>query len=387
MAIVNLNTIKNWFKTGLKPTESQFFSTWDSFWHKQDEIPVENITGINEILIDKLDVDIFNNYLTNETIKIKYFDLYDLYESRIQIYTYNGTSFQFTLAANEIGVFYSRTQNNEQDMYDGWEVYLFKKGKGTWGGGTGATAITEDDFVLIHKSQYATDLPLGFRAEDVVIDYLTMNYTLWEHTPIAEYIKALHKSKANILDTLGLKFSWGFTDDNASIQRIKASSWIKGSYYLLSVTFDNYDALKTIQDPEIYYTLLIDRYRAKEHKGGRSVHRKAKYRHEVPANPSKGRINEIEIDNSTMILDFKQDLYFKADSAVNGFPQSSGSSASRNITGSGRSGWCDLGFRIRMSRKNNNGDDFVVHETAHLGFIRMLGIKANSGNRITYTLI
>ena len=32
--ITVLNTIKSWFKTGLRPTESQFFATWDSFWHK-----------------------------------------------------------------------------------------------------------------------------------------------------------------------------------------------------------------------------------------------------------------------------------------------------------------------------------------------------------------
>ena len=49
MAQVNLTTIKNWFKTGLKPTQSQFWDTWDSFWHKDEQIPLANIDGINTI--------------------------------------------------------------------------------------------------------------------------------------------------------------------------------------------------------------------------------------------------------------------------------------------------------------------------------------------------
>jgi hypothetical protein len=50
MAIVNLNTIKNWFRTGLKPNQAQFWDTWDSFRHKNDKIPVGEIDGINELI-------------------------------------------------------------------------------------------------------------------------------------------------------------------------------------------------------------------------------------------------------------------------------------------------------------------------------------------------
>ena len=49
MAKVNLTTIKNWFKTGLKPTQAQFWNTWDSFFHKDDKIPIEQVEGIEEI--------------------------------------------------------------------------------------------------------------------------------------------------------------------------------------------------------------------------------------------------------------------------------------------------------------------------------------------------
>ncbi|MRJ09151.1 hypothetical protein EDL99_09810 [Ornithobacterium rhinotracheale] len=50
MAKTDLNTIKNWFKNGLKPTQEQFWAWLDSFWHKDDKIPAENIQGLNDML-------------------------------------------------------------------------------------------------------------------------------------------------------------------------------------------------------------------------------------------------------------------------------------------------------------------------------------------------
>lgn len=47
---VSLATIKNWFKTGLKPTQSQFWDTWDSFWHKDDSIPTASVAGLDSAL-------------------------------------------------------------------------------------------------------------------------------------------------------------------------------------------------------------------------------------------------------------------------------------------------------------------------------------------------
>lgn len=50
MPKVSLATLKNWFKTGLKPTQTQFWDTWDSFWHKDDLIPQTNIDGLTTAL-------------------------------------------------------------------------------------------------------------------------------------------------------------------------------------------------------------------------------------------------------------------------------------------------------------------------------------------------
>ncbi|TDX11209.1 hypothetical protein [Flavobacterium sp. S87F.05.LMB.W.Kidney.N] len=50
MAIQTLNTIKNWFKTSLKPSQQQFWDTWDSFRHKLDKVPVKDVDGIEELI-------------------------------------------------------------------------------------------------------------------------------------------------------------------------------------------------------------------------------------------------------------------------------------------------------------------------------------------------
>ncbi|MGN0235838.1 MAG: hypothetical protein ACI4BD_05970 [Paludibacteraceae bacterium] len=49
-------TIKQWFSKGKKPTEQQFHSTFDSFWHKDDKIGISDISGLNAKLSGKSDV-------------------------------------------------------------------------------------------------------------------------------------------------------------------------------------------------------------------------------------------------------------------------------------------------------------------------------------------
>ncbi len=51
-----LSTIINWFKTGLKPTEQQFRDTWNSFRHKNDPIPIDDVKGIENLTINKADL-------------------------------------------------------------------------------------------------------------------------------------------------------------------------------------------------------------------------------------------------------------------------------------------------------------------------------------------
>lgn len=57
MAKTTINIIKSWFKTGSKPTQDQFWSWQDSYWHKDEIIPQENIQNLNITLSSKADAD------------------------------------------------------------------------------------------------------------------------------------------------------------------------------------------------------------------------------------------------------------------------------------------------------------------------------------------
>lgn len=50
---VSLDTMKSWFKKGLYPTESQFASVFDSFWHKDDTIPMASVQNLTQTLNNK----------------------------------------------------------------------------------------------------------------------------------------------------------------------------------------------------------------------------------------------------------------------------------------------------------------------------------------------
>ncbi|MFH6956775.1 hypothetical protein ACHRV1_05160 [Flavobacterium aquidurense] len=66
MALQTLNTIKQWFKTGLKPTQTQFWDTWDSFRHKFDKIPVKEVEGLDELLLSKADKTVLDHHLADK---------------------------------------------------------------------------------------------------------------------------------------------------------------------------------------------------------------------------------------------------------------------------------------------------------------------------------
>ncbi|MBF4484375.1 hypothetical protein [Flavobacterium sp. CSZ] len=66
MALQTLNTIKQWFKTGLKPSQQQFWDTWDSFRHKFEKVPVKDIEGIDELLLSKADKVVLDNHLADK---------------------------------------------------------------------------------------------------------------------------------------------------------------------------------------------------------------------------------------------------------------------------------------------------------------------------------
>lgn len=55
------NTLKNWFKTGLKPTQAQFWASWDSFWHKDESIPISSVENLTTVLNAKAEAAQLSN--------------------------------------------------------------------------------------------------------------------------------------------------------------------------------------------------------------------------------------------------------------------------------------------------------------------------------------
>ena len=51
--MANLNNILSWFETGKKPTQTQFWTSWQSFWHKDEPIPQSSIQNLTEVLDSK----------------------------------------------------------------------------------------------------------------------------------------------------------------------------------------------------------------------------------------------------------------------------------------------------------------------------------------------
>ncbi len=50
MATTDKTTLKSWFKNKLKPTQEQFWAWMDSYWHKSEQIPSSQISGLDNLL-------------------------------------------------------------------------------------------------------------------------------------------------------------------------------------------------------------------------------------------------------------------------------------------------------------------------------------------------
>ncbi|TCN63670.1 hypothetical protein [Acetobacteroides hydrogenigenes] len=53
MALRSISQLKSWFKKGMYPTESQFGDWLDSFFHREDKIPVGSVDGLSEAINSK----------------------------------------------------------------------------------------------------------------------------------------------------------------------------------------------------------------------------------------------------------------------------------------------------------------------------------------------
>ncbi len=54
MSIISRDTLKQWFSKGKYPTQSQFWSWIDAFWHKGDKLPISSVDGLTDALNSKV---------------------------------------------------------------------------------------------------------------------------------------------------------------------------------------------------------------------------------------------------------------------------------------------------------------------------------------------
>lgn len=68
MPLQTLNQLKQWFQTGDKPTQQQFYDFMDSFFHKDDDIAMADVTNLVNTLNAKLDITQFDLFEQGELI-------------------------------------------------------------------------------------------------------------------------------------------------------------------------------------------------------------------------------------------------------------------------------------------------------------------------------
>lgn len=72
--MATLSQIYDWFMTGKKPTQAQFWVSWGSFWHKEETIPQSAISNLATTLSAKTENDQFNAHKTDTAAHATLFD-------------------------------------------------------------------------------------------------------------------------------------------------------------------------------------------------------------------------------------------------------------------------------------------------------------------------
>lgn len=79
------DTIKSWFKRGLKPLETQFHAWMDSYWHKSEKLSVSNIDKLETILNKKAESATVDQLGKNFNAHIQNTSLHKTEEERYQL--------------------------------------------------------------------------------------------------------------------------------------------------------------------------------------------------------------------------------------------------------------------------------------------------------------
>ena len=73
--MANLAQIYDWFMTGKKPTQAQFWTSWGSFWNKDETIPQSAVSNLTTVLNAKAEKSQFDGHKTAADAHQALFDL------------------------------------------------------------------------------------------------------------------------------------------------------------------------------------------------------------------------------------------------------------------------------------------------------------------------
>jgi hypothetical protein len=138
MAKVSLTTIKNWFKTGLKPTQAQFWDVFDSFRHKDDAVPAAEVSGLDSLLVQKVETSHLTDPNAHNIDNIPVTFTTTATDKDSLAVWLNAQTPPIEITANQIP---------EWELIDGTRYRFENKGKGIYG--VGQTQVVAKDFKLV----------------------------------------------------------------------------------------------------------------------------------------------------------------------------------------------------------------------------------------------
>lgn len=242
MAVTNINQILEWFKTGKKPTQAQFWATWGSFWHKHEGVVVKHPTQ-NDIDAGLKTMDVLTNgnattiptsggyggsmmdlknFFGNKKATISYRDL--AYGESYRDFCSNVVADPpvdkfFNLALNELVIFKEATKSNPAlTYYDGFVLHLFTKSGGKFGlsGPVGSPnhtadiqAITTSDFVKLDSSLFAGDISLQNINFQTLLSYFKVEDFSPTQPTVQQAVDRIFKDGMSKLNLPKLEFFWG----------------------------------------------------------------------------------------------------------------------------------------------------------------------------------
>lgn len=130
----------------------------------------------------------------------------------------------FVVGINEIVIFKVAISRNDFDQIDGYNLYLFNKGRGQYQNQNSNLpnfiSVQESDFTLIYEDQYGDQIKPGYITTGdwkSMLSYSSNQFRTPNHNTITQYIQRLFSDSISQLDTPVLQFKWGLsTNDKKS---------------------------------------------------------------------------------------------------------------------------------------------------------------------------